>query len=198
MDADASATKQSNTTSSCMCEINFRTGHQQQLLQVAEQSTAPHSMMTRGDWQLEQRRAKRSRMGGDELRDGRADGRDGGAEGSRDGRRRRDAAMSSGQAAGGSVTSGSATAEAAATGGWPALRQAAMRTTARTGTALTGAAQRRGWIRRNGRRTEDGGDRSMTGRGCCSPPASGSTTGRTAMEIYDEILLLLLLLRRSY
>jgi len=44
----------------------------------------------------------------------------------------------------------------------------------------------------------DDGDKSMTGRGCCSPPASGSTTGRTAMEIYDEILLLLLLLRRSY
>ena len=62
----------------------------------------------------------------------------------------------------------------------------------------TGDARSRGWIRRNGRRTEDGGDGSMTGRSCCSPPASGSTTGRTAMEIYDEILLLLLLLRRSY
>ena len=68
----------------------------------------------------------------------------------------------------------------------------------RAQTALAGAARRRGWIRRNGRRTEDGGDGSMTGRGCCFPPASGSTTGRTAMEIYDEILLLLLLLRRSY
>jgi len=40
----------------------------------------------------------------------------------------------------------------------------------------TGDARSRGWIRRNGRRTEDGGDGSMTGRGCCSPPAGGSTT----------------------
>jgi len=30
----------------------------------------------------------------------------------------------------------------------------------------TAAARRRGWIRRDGRRTEDGGAGSMRGRGC--------------------------------
>ena len=39
-------------------------------------------------------------------------------------------------------------------------------------TAATGGA------RTQGRRAEDGGDGSMRGRGCCSPPASGSMTIR--------------------
>ena len=40
-------------------------------------------------------------------------------------------------------------------------------------TAATGGARRT-----QGRRAEDGGDGSMRGRGCCSPPATGSTMGQ--------------------